>query len=144
MLTLFFILLLGIAVLLESSIITMPFTIGIMLLFFVLTRKDSAFFLAVFAGIFLDIYAVRAIGITSLFLIVFLLLISIYEKKFEIKTVPFIVSASFIGSMFFLLFFGGEYMLIQSILMAISVGLIFFLLTRILPKKEASYYDKTI
>ena len=144
MLTLFFILLLGIAVLLESSIITLPLVVGILLLFFVIARKDSAFFLAVFAGIFLDIYAVRAIGITSLFLIVFLLLISIYEKKFEIKTVPFIVSASFLGSVFFLLFFVGEYILIQSILMAISIGVMFFLLTKILPKKEASYYDKTI
>lgn len=118
-------LLLPFALLMQGTYATMPFVIGILLLYYVFAKNLSVFPLAWISGIILDAFWVQAIGTTSLFLVIFLYFVSVYEKKFEIVTVPFIFFSTFLGSFVFLLFFDYQYALLQACINSVVAALLF-------------------
>lgn len=106
---LYILVLLFLAILVESSITTIPIVLSIILILYIFTKSPWVFLAAFISGLFLDIFSVRTLGQTSLFLITFLFIITLYERKFEIATNYFVLFSSFFGSLIFLIIFGYNY-----------------------------------
>lgn len=104
-----------IAFLVEGTFTSVPLIIDILLLYYILYSEESTVFIASFIiGIFLDSISVRAIGESSLFLITFLFVVMLYQRKFEITTWPFVVSSSFLGAFAYLSIFGYQNVIASS------------------------------
>lgn len=88
--------------LVEGTITTVPLTLIFLLCLMVMKKAEWVFVLALFSGIVLDIFAVRPIGVMSIFFLLFIFFIWLYERKYEIATIPFVAAASFLGSFVFL------------------------------------------
>ncbi len=113
----------------EISITTLPLIIGAFILLAVIWRSNWIFFAAFIAGIFFDILTFHSIGITSIFLVLLVFLIFLYQNKFEIETLPFVFLSSFIASGAFLIFQNYNNIFLQSFIVGIIVLGIFKLLS---------------
>lgn len=126
-----FVLLFVLAVL-EGSFISLPF-IFLFLLFLSLKNRTSwVFAVAFIAGILLDAFYLRTLGQTSIFFLLFLFAVMLYEKKFEIENLSFVVVVSFIGSFIYFSFFANTFVIQK----ALFTSLIAFLLSKYLSKES--------
>jgi hypothetical protein len=108
-----FIILLIFSVLAEGVVTTLPLTLVCLICFTIFRRDTSVFPLAFLAGLFIDIFRVQPLGVTSLFYICYLFLILLYKKKYEIYSIPFVMLSTFSGTFVYLLLFqsGASFML---------------------------------
>jgi|SRR5947207_15648571 len=120
-------LLLFFALLLESTIIQLPLVLLVLCTFAVIYRTEWIFPLGFIAGIWLDELLFRPVGSSSLFFLLFLFIIFLYERKFELRSIWFVVFISCIGSLLFLLLFGHTQLLLQ-VLVSVGMGLLLFFL----------------
>lgn len=120
----FFLALIFLVAILSLFVASWPI-VFILLTFLAFVSKTWIFFLAFFMGIILDLMLFRFLGATSLFLTTFLFLIFLYEKKFEIYTLPFVLIVSFVGSALYLMIFGYNYVLQQAIVSSLIAVLLF-------------------
>lgn len=93
------------AVLLEATVTTLP-VVAVLLLCYGIAKKENAFIIAFVAGLLLDIFTLRPLGETSLFLLLFLFLVFLYQRKYEINSYPFVIVSSFLGAYVYLMLFG--------------------------------------
>jgi len=124
---------------LESSITTLPLVFLTLLCFAVLTRKDWIFVIAFIAGLALDVLSFRLLGQSSLYFILYIFLVFLYERKFEISTKYFIFIASFLGSFGFLIIFSYNNVVLQSLISSIIGVLIFSIFSRFHKNVEKKY-----
>jgi hypothetical protein len=113
-----------------SGITTIPFAVGLLVASVVLFQKSWVFFLAFGLGLFLDLIAMRSLGYTSLMLTVFVLLVWLYERKFETQTTTFVFISTFLGSLFYLWLFGYQMVFLQALVSTIIGVLIFRLIQK--------------
>jgi hypothetical protein len=118
-------LLLIISTFLEGTVTTLPLVFVCFVVLTILMKNPVIFFLAFFAGILLDTFALRTIGGTSIFLLVITLLILLYQRKYEINTYPFVLIASFVGSVGYLLLFGYGNVFLLAIISAVFAGVLY-------------------
>jgi len=116
-----FLISLFIAILLQSSITTLPLVLLIILFLAVINRTNDVFAVAFFAGLLLDIITMGRIGFSSLFFVIFVFLIFLYQRKFEIETLYFIIIFSFAGSFIYLFLTDVRFVLMQSLFSACLV-----------------------
>jgi cell shape-determining protein MreD len=117
--------------LLEGSVISLPFSL-LSLIFLATTRKHvSVFFLAIVNGLILDLITLRPLGITGIFYTVFLFLLFLYERKYETSTLPFILSAVFVGVLIYSVIFNNTHITLQIILSIIIITLVYSLSAKI-------------
>jgi hypothetical protein len=102
-----------------SEISTIPFSIGLLTLSTVLFRKSWTFFLALGLGLFFDLNAIRSLGYSSMILTIFVLLLFLYERKFETRTTAFVFLSTFLGSAIYLMMFRYNNVLIQALAVAV-------------------------
>lgn len=96
---------------------TIPVTLGWLLSLYAVRRATRMLcVLSLVSGIVLDSLLVRRLGETSLFFLAFFLVVSLYERKFEIASLTFLALASFLGSTTFLTIFGYNDVLAQALL----------------------------
>jgi hypothetical protein len=107
--TLFFLI-----VIVEGVLTTLPLTLIFLLCLTVMKRREWIFLLALLSGVLLDIFSLRNVGITSLYFICYILLILLYQRKYETATMQFILIASFFGSVVYLALSGAEGIVFQS------------------------------
>lgn len=107
------------------SITTIPVVFVVLLCLFVVMRKSWILPLALVAGLLMDFSSLNLVGKTSLFFIISLFLVLLYERKFEVKTLPFVAISSFVGSAGYLVLFGYDHLIQQSLVSAILAVLIF-------------------
>src|SRR5882672_9795610 len=100
-LTIFFI-----ALFLEGTVTNLPLVFVTLIVLTIAMRNLFLFVLAFFSGIFLDTFALRPLGETSIFLLLCVFLMLLYQRKYEINSYPFVFLASFVGSLIYLLTFG--------------------------------------
>lgn len=149
----FFVLLI-LAVLLEGTIIPLPLML-VCLLCFATVQKDSSVFLSAFiGGLVLDILMVNPVGTSSLFFLLFLFLVFLYQRKYEINSFPFVILASFIGSWVFLSLYGYEAAFIRAGISSLLTICLFGILqlftyhkqhqhtTHVIPKKGGIHFRK--
>lgn len=99
---------------LEGSVVSMPLLLGWLICIALRGQEHRTLFLALVTGVVLDIVTFRMIGISSMFFIVYLFLILLYHRKFEIRSVPFVFIATCIGSLAYLMLFGRSDVVFQS------------------------------
>lgn len=125
---------LTVAVILEASVTTLPLTFLILLFIVVAARKNEAFFLAFLTGFILDVLTMRMIGLSSIYFVIFVCIVFLYQKKFEIDALPFITGFSFIGSLGYLVMIGSKGFILQALLVTV-ISALSFLVFKILNKK---------
>jgi cell shape-determining protein MreD len=128
------------SVFLEGTATTLPLVFVCLLCLTVLMRGPAMFFLAFIAGIFLDSFALRPIGQTSIFFLIVIFLILLYQRKYEINSYPFVFIASCIGAMLYLVIFGYTNIVLQAFLSALF-AMIIFSFSRIVTLKS---HDETL
>ena len=101
---LFFLLI--VALFLEGTVTTLPLVFICLLCLTIFIRNLSLFIVAFLAGILLDAFALRSLGETSIFFLLLIFLILLYQRKYEINSYPFVLMASFLGSLLYLSIFG--------------------------------------
>jgi len=124
---------------LESSVTTLPLVFLTVLCLAVLTSKEWIFVIAFIAGVLLDALSFRALGQSSLYFILYIFLVFLYERRFEISTKYFIFIASFLGSFGFLIIFSYNNLILQSLMSSIIGVLIFSILSRFHKNVEKKY-----
>ncbi len=106
-------------VILEVSVTTIPLTLILLLNFAVASRKTQVFVFAFILGILIDIMLGNAVGQTSIFYIIFLSVVFLYDRKFDIQTFPFVFIASFLGSFLYLVIYDSRLLLPTSLTSAL-------------------------
>lgn len=117
-------------ILLENVVTSLPlFLIAVLLMLILYSVKynNLVFVLAFLGGLVLDLNAVRSLGGASLFLTCWLFFVLLYQRKYEIDTIPFVFVSSFFGTFLYLWFFGYEDIFIQSITGSFLGGALFIL-----------------
>lgn len=131
---------LTIALILESSLTTIPFVFLSLMCLLVLSRENWLFIFAFAFGLVLDLGTFKTPGASSIFLVVFLFLVLLYQSKFEIQTNTFVFFASLLGSFAYLWFFGYTNNLFFQAISGSIIGLALFIvlskITGINPKSE--------
>lgn len=125
-------------VLLEATLTMLPLTLVVLLLFAVTTQSSNTLLFAFIAGFMLDILLLRTIGATSLFFTLFFLLIFLYERKYEIATMQFILFSSFFGSVLYSKLFGLEHTVLQATVGMILAGIVFSMMKFFIGCKQSA------
>lgn len=112
-----------------SVLSTIPIIVGVILCLTVISKNPWVFLAAILGGLFVDLLGLRTLGATSLFLVVFAFMIFLYQRRFEIQTVPFVFLACFIGSMVYLIVFGYNQILVQAVVSSVLAVLAFRLVS---------------
>ncbi|HEX8931722.1 MAG TPA: hypothetical protein VF810_01045 [Patescibacteria group bacterium] len=131
---LLFVILLIFSILFEGTVTTLPLVMICLLCLTILRREVNIFFIAFLAGLILDIVTVKTLGSESLFFVVFVFLILLYQSKYEINSYPFVAVAALVGAFGFLWIFGGNLWL-DSILSSF-IALLFFTWFRLINQKN--------
>lgn len=124
---------------LQATITTVPFVVGILLVWYVYTRDNKIFLSGFICGILFDILTFHQLGISSLFFTLFIFLLFLYEKKFEVMTVPFLAFSSFLGSLAFLRMFNYHGILLVSVFNVLFTILFFKVISR--KQKEIGFLN---
>src|SRR3989344_7918039 len=125
----FFVILILILALLQTSVTTLPLVMLFFLNAAVVAKKTWIFPIAFLTGAVLDVLLLNPLGTTSLFLVIFLFIILLYDKKFDIQTFPFVFLASFIGSLiYFIIISHIPNIFTQAIISAVISTLSFWIL----------------
>lgn len=131
-----FLLTLIITVLVQSVFLSWPFFIPILLLFFILTKSSNVFLIAFVIGILQDILLLSPIGLTSAYLIIFLFVVSLYFRKFEIRSPYFIFISAFLGCALYLFITSSSFLIYKSLIMGGFSIIAWYLLILILNSKH--------
>ena len=115
---------------LECVATTLPLLLVFTSIILILRRKLWVFGLAFFGGLILDVLRVHELGVTSIFLVVWLFLVLLYERKYEIATIQFVLASSFFGSLLYLWIFGYKDMLMQAVVSSMVSVALFWILRR--------------
>lgn len=119
------IILLVLSVFLQGTITTLPLVLITLLCLTILRRDWSVFPLAFFSGLFLDALLVHRMGEASMFLLAFVFIILLYQRKYEINSYQFTFVASFLGSAIFLLVYGSSNVFLQAVISSFIALLLF-------------------
>lgn len=92
-----------ISMLLESTIVSLPLVFLIILFAAVVLKNNDVFILAFFSGLFLDFLTLGTIGLSGLYFITVVMLIFLYQKKFEIESLNFVTITALMGSLGYLI-----------------------------------------
>lgn len=121
----FFAALLIVSLFIESSFLSYPLVLGVLLMLAALYRHQAVLWIAFFSGILLDILTFHSVGGSSLFFLGALVLVSLYQRKFEIES-PFFVGASvFVFSLLYGALFVHRYSFFSAVGTAILISMIY-------------------
>ena len=134
--SIFFLILLYIAVLLEARLTTLPLAIDVLLFGFLFLDRRVLLLLAFGSGVFLDFLSLGAMGIRSLSLLLLVLVLLIYESKFETYTVSFVAVFSFVGGFCYLLFLGYTEILLQAVANTAICSVVFVIARNAMTKQS--------
>ncbi len=115
------------SIILESSVTTLPLTLMILIFSAIAVRRAEIFFVAFLSGLFLDILAVRPIGLSSLFFVTVVFIGFLYKRKFETDTSTFVIGLSFISSLGYLVLTGVSTPVPNALVASLFAGISFFI-----------------
>ncbi len=124
--------LLILAVLLEGTVTTLPLVFICLLCIGIMKREIIVFIAGFFAGLFLDVFTLQTLGGSSIFFICVLFLVFLYQRKYEINSLPFFISASFFGSLGYLFLFHNNHVFFDTVA-ATVIGAVLFSIVRLFP-----------
>lgn len=118
-------------ILIEGALTSLPLSLLLLLNIAVITKKTWVFAAAFLAGLLLDILTLNPLGKTSLFFLIFIFIVLIYDRKFEIQTYPFVLISSFFGSLVYLIIFGYPSIFAQAAFASTVAVSLFFILRKL-------------
>lgn len=124
----------------EATVWKIPLVLICILLGTVLYKRTYFFFLGIFGGIFLDFLNFNIVGPRSIFFTIFIAIIFLYQKRFELKSFQFVSLMIILGSLGYLIFFGSENLFLQAAISWVVAVVLFFLL-EIIPKSNKLSYN---
>lgn len=133
--------LLALALLLQTTLTTLPLVLISIVILAVIYRQNFIFILGFIFGIMLDLILFRTVGDSSLFFTVFIFLILIYQRKFEINTASFVLISLFFGSFFYLLLFSNHNLIIFQAITSSLIGLLIFNIVKKLAVDKPKLYE---
>lgn len=98
---------LSLFIILEGTVTFLPVTLLLLIFLTVKKRETWIFPLAFLSGIFLDMFYLNNLGLTSLFFLTLVFLIFLYERKFVISSPFFVLFFSLIAGLTFMFLFRG-------------------------------------
>jgi len=98
----------------ESALTSLPLLLIIVGVLAVLYKETWVAALAFFGGLLLDVTKLQPLGSTSLFLVCWLFLILLYERKYEVDSIPFVAISSFFGTLLYMWIFEGSGLLMHA------------------------------
>src|SRR3989344_3834439 len=113
-----------------SALTTIPVIVSMILCFTVVSKSSKIFILAILGGLLIDIFFLRTLGSTSLFLVIFTFMIFLYQRRFEIQTYAFVFMGTFLGSIIYLKIFGYDQILLQSLVSSLLALFLFRVFNR--------------
>lgn len=129
------------ALLLETTLTTLPLVLITIVIFTVIYRQNFIFILGFVFGILLDLILFKTAGGSSLFFTVFVFLILIYQRKFEINTASFVLISLFFGSFFYLLLFSNHNLIVLQAMVSSLIGLLIFNIIKRLAVSKPKLYE---
>lgn len=120
--------LLIVCIILQVTSTVLPLLLIPLLLFYLYERDERVFVAAFMCGIVLDTLLVQPVGLTSIFLLCFLCLVFLYQRKFEIGSPVFVGLALFSGSFLYALIFGRDSALLIGLGMGILGEIVFMVI----------------
>lgn len=121
-----------------STLTTIPIIVSVILCLTVVSKNPKIFILAILGGLLIDVFSLRVLGSTSLFLIIFTFMIFLYQRRFEIQTHTFVFIGSFVGSILYLFIFENNQVLVQSLLSSLLAFFLFKVFNRYNVRKSES------
>ncbi len=100
--------LLLLAIILEGTFVALPLVLSVLVVLQIIYKSGWVLFLAFVSGFLLDIMLFRELGQTSLYLLFFLTLLILYERRFEVQTFFFLFVAILVGTVSYLVIFGSS------------------------------------
>jgi hypothetical protein len=130
-------LIIGLSIFLESSLVTLSLVLGVLIMLTALTQKPSVFWISFLAGVILDIVMFHPVGASSFFFVLALGLVFLYKRKFEIQS-PFFVGISvFIFSLLYGALFVHRYSFFSAVLTALGISAMYVIIIFLQkPKRE--------
>lgn len=128
--------LIGVCAILEATFVEFPLVLIVLVCLAAIKKDATIFFLAFFAGFFLDMLLLRTFGLTSIVFVTYIFLIMLYQRKFEIGSVYFVSFATFFLTFFYALIFSYSLSLLQATGSVFLAILFFSLLRAFLSKAE--------
>lgn len=107
--------LLIVAIFVQGNISTIPVVISVLLLMYILYKSAWIFFAAFISGIIIDSATLSQMGVTSMYLVLFVFSIYLYERKFEIQTRQFTILSSFVGGSIYSIVTSGDAFLLHGL-----------------------------
>lgn len=133
------IVLLIIAVILQGVATSLPLVLLILILLAVKVRSSDVFLLAFISGIVLDIILVHPLGASSVFFLIVLLVIFLYERKYELSSLIFVLSVTAAMSLVASFLFPTPQRFLQVILSIVINGLLFSMIQFLTVHKKKGY-----
>lgn len=118
----------------EATVTTLPVLLCLLVVISIHEKSNKIFVLAFISGIVLDVMRVDPVGLRSIFYIIFLFLIFLYERKFETSNPVFVFFASLIGSIGYLLLF--QYQVVLPAILGGVFATILFYIANVFSKKQ--------
>lgn len=89
----------------QALVSTIPLTLSPLIIGTILLKKSSVLIVATICGYILDALSFRPVGLSSVFFLIILSIIMLYQRKFEINKIPFVATVSFVASILYLIIF---------------------------------------
>lgn len=105
----------GFAILLQGSVVTAPLVLGVLIAFTVVRKKLWILSLAFVCGLIVDIVTLRNLGLESIYFLLVIALVFLYERKFETATKEFVGIFSFLVTVVYCFLFPSSGVLIPAI-----------------------------
>lgn len=123
--------LLFIALILDSTLISLPLVAALCILMYLLYNDLATLIIIFVSGIIIDSLSLQTIGSTSLFLLLTCLVIYIYKNIFELKDMRLVVLFLFLSTYIYALIFGySSNIFIYLILFALAQSLVYYFTNR--------------
>lgn len=124
---LFWVVLLIFLSLLEGSVTVFPLVLIGLLIVWIMRQESWVFILAFCVGMLLDIFLLQTPGMSSLYFVLTIFSIFLYERKYGVQTVPFVFFASFFSCLFYLLWQNASHAFFQAIFAGIVADILFII-----------------
>ena len=127
---------------LESSVVTMPLVLACIVMVAIVVKKEWVFLLAFVFGLLLDIVTFQPIGGSSLFFIVVLGLIFLYQRKYEIQSPIFVGISVFVSTLLYGALFVHKYAFWGALVLGSLVAIIYLFFVLLFQPRRANLLEK--
>lgn len=134
--TILLFLLLGIALIVETSVSSLPLVLLFLIIVTVWRKSAHMLLLAFFSGLILDVLLVRNIGTTSIFFLVMIAGMILYQKKYELRSPFFVIPFSMVASMLYVVLFPVPQAFLHVVFSTLLAGILFVVSSLLMQKSN--------